>query len=161
MDKFLPNIYWEKWLDTFGKNADSVKWPTWDQTPSDEDIEDSTSLKDEYFDGDDNELEMPPSKDEMFRGLVTPQGILPLTEVTHFSKVFNLWVGHTNFSITEEIQDAISNTDGVEIWTQFSPYRFRIAIARLFRSDQVKALVLENVRRLNNGDENPFHSLMG
>lgn len=69
--------------------------------------------------------------------LQTPLGIIPLTEHTNPSKIFNFWVGHTNFPVTKSMGDKIESTLGVELYLPLSPYRFRIGIAKLFEEQDV------------------------
>lgn len=64
--------------------------------------------------------------------LVGPMGVIPLTENATPSKVYNFWLGHTNFNITSSIENVIENTPGVETLDVFTRYRFRIAIGKAF-----------------------------
>ena len=48
------------------------------------------------------------------------------------------WVGHTNFDITEQVEQTIIQIPGIEIYDTFSPYRFRVGIGLNFNTDKVK-----------------------
>ena len=61
----------------------------------------------------------------------------PVTEKIPSGKIFNFWVGHTNFDITRNIQQVISSVTGVEILDVFTRYRFRIAVAKAFKDRNV------------------------
>jgi hypothetical protein len=51
---------------------------------------------------------------------------------------FDCWVGHTNFNITEEVRDKLSDMDGVEILKICSRYRFFVGIGRMFDFSEVR-----------------------
>jgi hypothetical protein len=63
-------------------------------------------------------------------------GIVPINDNTASGKIFNFWVGHTNFNVTKHIFRILENTDGVETLDVFTRYRFRIGIGKAF-SDSV------------------------
>ena len=67
-----------------------------------------------------------------------PFGIMPLSNINSIEKEFKIWLAHTNFPITINDQTNIINTYGIEAYNILSPYRFRIAIARLYNSKEVK-----------------------
>jgi hypothetical protein len=62
----------------------------------------------------------------------TPLGPVPLNEHNDPEKIFNFWVGHTNFNINKDIKKIINKTDGVEVLNVFTRYRFRIGVGRVF-----------------------------
>ena len=57
---------------------------------------------------------------------------LPLTEQTMASKYFKFWVGHSNFKLTKEFYKIIGRHPGIETLDILTPYRFRIAVGKLF-----------------------------
>ena len=67
----------------------------------------------------------------------TPFGMLPLTEQSLASTHFKFWVGHTNFKLIRSFYSVIGRVKGVEAIDIFTPYRFRIAIGKLFRDRDV------------------------
>jgi hypothetical protein len=129
-------IIWQKWADPFGLD---------DNENDSNDIVDGEPV----FSDDDGEYETDDSKsktDSLFsmakqlghiRVIATPLGIIPLTENTSSSKIFNFWTGHTNFDITKHIADIIEATDGVETLDIFTRYRFRVGIGKAFNDSQV------------------------
>lgn len=130
MRKAKPEIKFEKWKDPYGENIRDVEMPGFSLP----------RVKKEFGDG--YEEDSPESDDEQLpnmplRFMPTSMGAIPMTEYTQPSKVFNFWVGHTNFSITEEIYDLVEKVDGVEILDIFTRYRFRIGIGKLFSDGQV------------------------
>lgn len=118
-------IIWQKWFDPFGEddanelNANSVE--------ESDDLDEDSEYNHSHID----HLKKP------MKAIATPMGIIPYTENTASSKIFNFWVGHTNFTITNSIVDIIENVDGVESLDIFTRYRFRIAIGKVFDDARV------------------------
>jgi hypothetical protein len=117
-------IIWQKWIDPFGED----------------DIE---TDEDKKFFTDDEELEE--NEDQLdkkkyvfgIKAIATPMGIVPMNENTASSKIFNFWLGHTNFDITKTIASIIEKTDGVETLDIFTRYRFRIAVGKAFNDSDI------------------------
>lgn len=134
MDNSLFNdnlIAWQKWSDPFGMDDDTDI----DHDPYlgeyDDDEGDSTkSLNTE-------ENKPIPANNKAIKVIATPMGIIPINENTVSGKIFNFWIGHTNFDITQKIADTIETTDGVETLDIFTRYRFRIAIGKVFDDSTV------------------------
>ncbi len=123
-------IVWEKWVDPYLQTIqDSV--PTGDE--EDEDLEE------EYLE-DEEDIEEYGSVDKLgkFRAIATPMGIIPINESTASGKIFNFWVGHTNFDITNALALIIEETAGVETLDIFTRYRFRIGIGKAFHDSKGK-----------------------
>ena len=66
-------------------------------------------------------------------------GLVPLTEYTIPSKIFNFWVAHTNFSITDAVAQIVDEAEGVETLDIFTRYRMRIGVGHVFDSQLVKS----------------------
>lgn len=129
-----PLIVWQKWADPFGGDEDISS-----------EIFDNENLHEEesdVFEGLDNDETTENNKlNKKFltgvRVIATPMGIIPLTENTCSSKIFNFWLGHTNFNITRKVADIIEETDGVETLDIFTRYRFRISVGKAFKDSEV------------------------
>ena len=88
------DVYWEKWIDAFEEEEEISE------------LQEEANLEEEFMGGEEPPL---PFEEEMFGpvasnipSIITPFGILPLTEQARASNYFNLWVGHSNFKLTEE-----------------------------------------------------------
>ena len=134
MTSRAPLIVWEKWIDPLGLD-------------NDEDIEEGPFFEDENSDNS-PDVENDPSGMEMMdqhmikktksiRVISTPMGIIPMEEMLASGKIFNFWVGYTNFSITKNIAYILEKTDGVETLDIFTRYRFRIGVGKLFEDGEV------------------------
>jgi len=120
------DVYWEKWVDAYSREMET----------------DAINIVEEFSEEDhgvsfEEELGEEFKKFKNIQTIFTPFGILPLTEHSLASTYFKFWVGHTNFKITPAFYRIISNVDGVESIDVFTPYRFRIGIATLFKDRTV------------------------
>jgi hypothetical protein len=122
-------IIWQKWFDPFGDDEES-------HTFDDDDVEEDYSIEDQSL------LQKP------MKAIATPMGIIPYTENTASGKIFNFWVGHTNFDITQIVASAIELADGVETLDIFTRYRFRIGIGKAFDDSKVKTDINQTVYKL-------------
>lgn len=126
------SIIWEKWVDPFGKDEEESRWMDYDS----EDTID-TSYEDDIVDH--NKVNNP------IRVIASPLGLIPYNEYTAPSKIFNFWVGHTNFNITANVQSLIEECAGVEILDVFTRYRFRIAVGKCFIDSEVMLAINDNI----------------
>lgn len=122
-DKYLsPQIIWEKWIDPFGENLEETKWNNYDEDDDEELYAQQDAFK---------------HKSKPIRVIASPMGLIPYNEYTSSSKIFNFWVGHTNFNLSQPVIDIIETCDGVEILDVFTRYRFRLGIAKCFNDSEV------------------------
>lgn len=141
MTSYKPMIVWQKWVDPFGKNPEDVEWPGFKDHDVSDDFDD-----DESESTIDKEVEkIQEIKSNPIQVIATPMGIIPYNEHTACSKIFNFWVGHTNFNITSAIAKIIEDSEGVEILDIFTRYRFRIAIGKLFEDNLVMKKINDNI----------------
>jgi hypothetical protein len=109
-----PKIIWEKWSDPFGKD----------------DTDDTN-----YFE--DIEKETVDDSVKYHKVLLTNMGMIPYNEYTDCSKIFNFWIGHTNFNLSNRIATIIQEVDGVETLDIFTRYRFRVGFGKAFIDREV------------------------
>lgn len=126
-----PTIIWEKWVDPYGQNMDSIEWPGYDNN---------------------NEEEMETIKYEKINAIATSMGIIPYNEHTDCTKIFNFWVGHTNFNLSKYIVEKLQLVDGVETLDIFTRYRFRISFGKAFNERDI-------INSINNSIKEIFHEL--
>jgi hypothetical protein len=133
-----PIIIWEKWIDPFGRDVDETKWTDYNNTANDlNDLLPPYDELDENFDSHKRILNNP------IKVIASPLGLIPYNEHTASSKIFNFWLGHTNFNISNQIKDLIEQSEGIEILDIFTRYRFRIAIGKCFTD----AVIMNNVNK--------------
>ena len=138
------DVYWEKWIDAYEEQAAVLE-----QMVVEEDEE-------EFYE-EEEEMEKLPSL-SYIKTIMTPFGIMPLTEHSLASSHFKFWVGHANFKLTEKVYQVVGNTEGVESLDILTPYRFRIAIGKMFVDRNVMSTVrtnlLEYIKDANHEQEN-------
>lgn len=125
-------IVWEKWVDPFGENLDETKWNNYDDESLDEDTE--------FFDD-----HIKKHLDKPVRVIASPLGLIPYNEHTASSKIFNFWIGHTNFNISKNIAEIIEKSEGVELLDIFTRYRFRIGIGKCFSDKETMNQITDSI----------------
>jgi len=76
--------------------------------------------------------------------LATQFGLIPIQSKNLASAYFSFWVGHTNFSLTQEYIELISSIDGVESLEFLTRYRFKIGIGKIFK----QGLTMSNISKM-------------
>jgi hypothetical protein len=134
-------IVWEKWVDPFlGLNENEIESDAFDLDPSftsDDEENDSFAEDEQRLDQHQNIKHI--------KVVATPMGIVPINEYTASSKIFNFWVGHTNFDISRRVVQIIEETPGVETLDIFTRYRFRVGIGKVFKDSDVMTNINHNV----------------
>jgi hypothetical protein len=138
-------IIWQKWQDPFGEQEDDLEKIEYD---------------DKFYDDENNDLgveELIKSdivNRKQIKVIATPMGIIPINENTASGKIFNFWIGHTNFDITKKIFEIIEKIDGVETLDLFTRYRFRISVGKAFTDSFVMQSIQELVYDYLNKEDN-------
>jgi hypothetical protein len=142
-------IIWQKWADPFGSDIeDGIDFDPY-VGDYEEDVDDDDDDDDQINENIKNNL--PYLKREPIKVIATPMGIIPVNDNTMSGKIFNFWVGHTNFNITNKIADIIEKTDGVETLNIFTRYRFRVGVGKAFDDSTIMRLINSRIyRELNN-----------
>ena len=143
-----PTIIWEKWIDPFGQDIDEAK--STDYNDNITDINDIVSEDENPDDPEDHSYYRKDTINHPIKVIASPLGLIPYNEHTASSKIFNFWLGHTNFNISEIIKTTIEQCDGVEILDIFTRYRFRIAIGKCFSSSETMSLINAQINKLMN-----------
>tara|TARA_Y100001949_G_scaffold170365_1_gene171441 strand:- start:516 stop:1160 length:645 start_codon:yes stop_codon:yes gene_type:complete len=124
-----------------------IAWQSWNAKV--EEImasDDSSSFPQEVepSETDYSEIDIPPEllSPEMFlqqqKILYTPLGAFPEESPMKPSDRWDCWVGHTNFSITNNIADVIEEIEGVEALRILGRYSFFIGVGKLFDIKDVR-----------------------
>lgn len=145
-------IIFEKWVDPYGADNEDMAWPgAFGTMESDNKNDDNDS---NLFDDNEDFLEEDENVDLMkmmkqtkpMQHLITPMGLIPITEWSSPGSLFNLWTAHTNFRMTKNIKRIVNATEGIETLDVFTPYRWRFAIGKAFDSVEVKQTLLKNLQ---------------
>ena len=141
------DVYWEEWIDAFEQEDDKLE----------KEMQEMQELLSNEEDIDlDEDLELIKHSVSHIRSIMTPFGILPLTEQTKASSHFKFWVGHSNFKLTEDFYKVIGQQPGIEALDILTPYRFRIAVGKMFVDREVmkdvRDTMVSHVRNDTNDD---------
>jgi len=117
------------------KKQNSIKWSKWVNVMS-------SDSGDQYIPESDVNIDV--EKDQEYEGevnpvVITPLGMIPLQPFNDPTKVFNFWLGETNFPLSKKRGFILNNIPGVEILDIFTKYKFRIAIGNNFDFQEVKS----------------------
>lgn len=130
-------IIWEKWYDPFGFDDEDQ------DTLQDEDKEYSNDYYDEEQEEEHQEEDIKETNKKYntekknIKVIATPMGVIPINEHTASGKIFNFWVGHTNFNISTITANIIESSEGVETLDIFTRYRFRISVGKAFSDSKI------------------------
>ncbi|NVM35822.1 MAG: hypothetical protein HWN81_09515 [Candidatus Lokiarchaeota archaeon] len=124
------DVYWQAWIDAYNnEEAEKVK---------EKYKETIDELKEQYSEEEYTEEELIENfYEQPYKTIMTPFGILPLTEQSLASNHFKLWVGHCNFKLLENHIQIIENCKGVESIDILTPYRFRLGIGMMFEDRDI------------------------
>jgi len=130
-------IIWQKWTDPFGiDDIDNLF------SESTREGEENTNEEGELIDHSQEPLLL---NKKNIKVIATPMGIIPINENTASGKIFNFWLGHTNFDITKQVAYLIEKAEGVESLDVFTRYRFRISVGKAFEDSVVMRTINSNV----------------
>ncbi len=134
------SIIWEKWRDPFlGYDENDIDIEAEPLPPFINDLDEDTE--------DDEEPLSPITQtSKPVRVIATPMGLIPYNEYTASGKIFNFWIGHTNFNITKNIARIIETTNGIETLDVFTRYRFRIAIGKAFEDRNIMKAIDDRIK---------------
>lgn len=68
----------------------------------------------------------------------TPLGIYHREDPMLPSKMFDCWIGHSNFALSKDTLQKIGESDGVEVLRPMTRYRFFVGIGKLFNFREVR-----------------------
>lgn len=128
-------ILWLKWSDPLAHMIDKAK-----------EMEDSyeEAARNSFLDENENFHKFNEDvRGSMGPSIIGPHGIIPLQECNLPGRLFNFWMGHTNFDITGDVLNKLSMIPGVETVDVITRYRFRLGIGKVFDANEVKKAIEE------------------
>lgn len=118
-------IQWLKWIDPL----------LWQET-KDPELSGEQSTTDSFCEENDDQ-----NSARHIRMISGPYGLVPVGEHGLSSKLYKLWVAHTNFDITDSVVETIEEIPGVEILRVWTRYRMWVGIANLFDTTEVQKAI--------------------
>ena len=123
------DLYWEKWEDPYSQEMIGSKFEEAEAA-----FEEGHNPFDDFA-----KFKLP------IKTMMTPFGLMPLTEQSLASSHFKFWVGHTNFALTQQHLRIIEGCLGVETLEPISPLRFKVGIGKLFKDREVMSKIRESL----------------
>lgn len=117
--------------------TNKIAWEPWEEKPIAEipQIEDNEK---EAIEGNEPELDFLNFGIGIIAKVRTPWGFFSVDDPMSPLNMFECWVGHTNFEITEKIAKDIELTKGVGAFKVLSRYRFCLGVEKLFNFREVR-----------------------
>jgi hypothetical protein len=123
------DVYWEKWVDAYQEQLEEQEIY----------LRELEGIQEEFGVNQEDLEEAGLASIQHIKTIMTPFGIMPLTEHSLASTHFKLWVGHSNFKLVNSHYRVIGGISGVETIDILTPYRFRVGIGKLFVDRKVMA----------------------
>lgn len=82
-------------------------------------------------------------EDKLRPVLLTNLGYIPTRPYHQFSKSFNFWMAHTNFTLTKGMKYTLDRIEGIEFLDFFTKHRFRFSVGELFKASDVFVSIQE------------------
>lgn len=125
----------------------TIKWRDWEDPfrPIVNEYKDSIDDLDEEEE-EDNDAWKNKNKKKTYKGpvIVGGFGVIPIREETLPSTLWKFYVGDVNFEITNNVYEAIITTPGVDIFKQWTRYRFWLGVGTNFEPADVQKAVEAN-----------------
>lgn len=122
-------IGWEKWIDPLNFDIDL----------DDDDDDDDDEVKNDYTEREKKKYgQGHKARMRHLPVMQTRNGPMPMHEYTRPGYLYNFWVGHSNWPLTKKNVADLDKILGVESLDVFSPYRFRIAVGKMFTFADVR-----------------------
>lgn len=144
----MKRIVWEKWRDS--ENYDNTL----------QDLNQDAEISNDE-DDDEESVQMSMSVNIYPHIVRTPLGEYSVLDNNLPSKMFDCWIGHTNFPITQEEFEVLDlEIEGIDVLRIVSKYRFFIGVAKLFEfrdvANQINNILCDKAEAL---DENSLREL--
>ena len=114
-----------------------IAWERWDVDIIEEDIVDELLAE---HDEEDMELvhEALEFMEKIPKLVTTPLGVYQMHDKMNILNQFECWMGYTNFDISYDVRDEIEESEGVELLSVLSRYRFFVGVGKLFKFSDVR-----------------------
>ena len=121
-------------MSQYKRNKNTVTWEKWENYIEPKENKEEED-EDTHYEGGSLEQGLILSRDSDQPIMITPMGSIPIPEYRPDN--FNLWLGHSNFDITDDIVDLVENSEGIETLEVFTRYRMRVGIGKVFNAGDV------------------------
>ena len=135
-----------------------IAWEKWEDLPQSEPAHTNPFMGIESEDGEeDSEFDLAGFFERIPKLVHTPVGMYQVDDKMSPIRQFDCWLGHTNFDITDSVQNYIESTPGVEVLVILTRYRFFLGVGKLFSFRDVRVGIENSIcsKELSDHDEVP------
>ena len=139
-----------------------IAWEKWEDLSQSEPAHANPFMGIESEDGEeDSEFDLAGFFERIPKLVHTPVGMYQVDDKMSPVRQFDCWLGHTNFDITDSVQNYIESTPGVEVLVILTRYRFFLGVGKLFSFRDVRVGIENSVcsKELSDHDEFPVASI--
>jgi hypothetical protein len=134
-----------------------IAWEKWEDTPHTEPMPLNPFSNIELEDSEEpSDFDVADFFEKIPKLVHTPLGVYQIDDSMSPMKQFDCWLGHTNFDITDSVQEHIESTPGVEVLVILTRYRFFLGVGKLFSFRDVRVCIENIICNKDDNVENEF-----
>ena len=115
-----------------------IAWERWDEDVGEQEIVENFYDKHEDIEDEEGVEEALAFLERIPSLVTTPMGMFQLHDKMNIMNQFDCWMGYTNFDITKSVEETIESTEGVELLSVMTRYRFFLGVGKMFSFSDVR-----------------------
>ena len=115
-----------------------IAWERWDEDVVEQEIVENFYDKHEDIEDEEGVEEALAFLERIPSLVTTPMGMFQLHDKMNIMNQFDCWMGYTNFDITKSVEETIESTEGVEVLSVMTRYRFFLGVGKMFSFSDVR-----------------------
>ena len=115
-----------------------IAWERWDEDVVEQEIVENVYDKHEDIEDEEGVEEALAFLERIPSLVTTPMGMFQLHDKMNIMNQFDCWMGYTNFDITKSVEETIESTEGVELLSVMTRYRFFLGVGKMFSFSDVR-----------------------
>ena len=115
-----------------------IAWERWDEDVLEQEIVENFYDKHEDIEDEEGVEEALAFLERIPSLVTTPMGMFQLHDKMNIMNQFDCWMGYTNFDITKSVEETIESTEGVELLSVMTRYRFFLGVGKMFSFSDVR-----------------------
>ena len=115
-----------------------IAWERWDEDVVEQEIVENFYDKHEDIEDEEGVEEALAFLERIPSLVTTPMDMFQLHDKMNIMNQFDCWMGYTNFDITKSVEETIESTEGVELLSVMTRYRFFLGVGKMFSFSDVR-----------------------
>ena len=115
-----------------------IAWERWDEDVVEQEIVENFYDKHEDIEDEEGVEEALAFLERIPSLVTTPMGMFQLHDKMNIMNQFDCWMGYTNFDITKSVEETIESSEGVELLSVMTRYRFFLGVGKMFSFSDVR-----------------------